>query len=118
MLAERLQGLLLILVGCTLMLLLYLAQQSGWLQARPPIPAGVRPDLLPVVTPLSCLLPLASLGAVGLCLVGIRKLLTPDTWQPPKHLDAVSRETFNLPPRARPVRRGSPLRRLLRRLLS
>lgn len=82
MFGERFQGLLLILLGLASMFLLFLARQSGWLDFRPPVPAGV-----PVISPLACLLPLAGLGALGLCLVGFKKLVAPDDWRPPKHLD-------------------------------
>jgi hypothetical protein len=86
MLRERLQGLLLIVAGCVALLLVHLAQQAGWFQLRPPTPPGLRPELLPVITPLSCLLPMVALGGLGLCLVGLKKLFAPDDWQPPKHL--------------------------------
>ena len=117
MLVERLQGLLMILAGCAAMVLIWFAQQNGWLQVRPPTPPGVRPELLPVVTPLSCILPMAAIGALGLCVVGVRRIVMPDAWQPPEHVRDVSRETSPLAPPPRRVRSKSPLRRLLRRLL-
>jgi hypothetical protein len=43
--------------------------------------------VLPTVTPLACLAPIVGFGALGLCLIGMKKLLWPDDWQPPKHLD-------------------------------
>jgi hypothetical protein len=120
MLGERLQGLLLILVGCASMVLIYFAQQAGWFQqARPPTPPGIRPEFLPVITPLSCVLPMAALGALGLCFIGFKRLVAPDDWNPPKHLDAgdVSRETFPTPAAPRPSGLAVWLRRLLRRLI-
>src|SRR5207248_9386594 len=87
MVAERLRGLLLILLGCASLMLVYLAQQNGWLQVRPPTPPGARPGLLPVITPLSCVLPMAAIGALGLFLAGLQKLLGGDDWQAPKHID-------------------------------
>ncbi len=85
---ERLLGLLLVLLGCGAMALIVLAQRAGWFQpVHVPLPAGARSAPLPILTPLSCLLPLASLGALALCLLGLYKLLAPDDWQPPKHLD-------------------------------
>jgi hypothetical protein len=118
MLADRLQGLLLILAGCACLSLIYLAQQNGWLhQARPPTPPGVSPDLLPVITPISCILPMAALGALGLCFAGAKKLIAPDDWQPPKHLEPVSRETPPVWQRRRGERR-SYLKRVIRRLIA
>lgn len=84
---ERLLGLLLFVLGCGVMALIVLAHQAGWFQpVRLPLPPGARPAPLPILTPLSCWLPMASLGALALCLLGLYKLLAPDDWQPPKHL--------------------------------
>lgn len=85
MLAERLQGLLLLFAGIGSMALIYLAQQHGWLQLRMPTPPGIRPELVPVVTPVSLIFPMATLGALALCWVGLKKLFDPDDWKPPKH---------------------------------
>ena len=85
MLGERLQGLLLILAGCASLALVYLVQQHGWLELRPPTPPGIRPEWVPVVTPVSCILPMAALGAVGLCWVGLKKLFSIDDGRPPRH---------------------------------
>ena len=84
---ERLQGLLLILAGCTTLVLVSLAQQHLADLLRPPAPPGVPSALVPTSSPFSCLLPLIGVGAVGLCLLGARKLLFPERWDPPKHRD-------------------------------
>ncbi len=86
MFGERLQGLLLILAGCATFALTYLAQQYLVPLGRVPVPPGSLPGLAPTASPLSCLLPLMGLGSAGLCFLGIKKLLAPDDWQPPKHL--------------------------------
>lgn len=84
---ERLQGLALILAGCVSLALVSFVQLSGWLQAlRPAPPPGVPGGLLPLLNPLYCLLFLVLIGALGLLLVGVKKLLAPDDRQPPKHL--------------------------------
>jgi hypothetical protein len=85
--SERLSGLLLFLAGTASLAAILLMQRAGWFQpTRLPLPAGLRPELVPVLTPLACVAPLATLGALGLCLLGLRKLLAPDDWEPPKHL--------------------------------
>jgi hypothetical protein len=117
MLPERLQGLLLILAGCLCLTLIYLAQQNGWLQqARPPTPPGVHPELLPVITPLSCVLPMAAMGALGLCFAGAKKLVAPDDWQAPKHIQPVSPEAADAGVPRR-VGHRSYLKRVIRRLI-
>jgi hypothetical protein len=117
MVAERLRGLLLILLGCVSLMLVYLAQQHGWLQLRPPTPPGARPELLPVITPLSCVLPMAAIGALGLCLAGLQKLLGGDDWQAPKHIDSLAPPPSPVAARTRPARSRSRLRRFIRRLI-
>jgi hypothetical protein len=72
---ERLQGLALFLVGSASLLLIYLAQQYGWLATRPPAPPGL--ENVPVVSPFACLVPLISIGSLGLCMVGLKKLFEP-----------------------------------------
>jgi hypothetical protein len=86
MLGERLQGFLLVLLGCATMVLIYLAQQGGWFGPRPPLPTGPGGVSLPTVSPLACLVPIIGVGALGLCLIGMKMLLWPDDWNPPKHL--------------------------------
>jgi hypothetical protein len=113
---ERVQGLLLILAGSASLMLIILAQQSGWLEVQPPLPPGMRPEGVPILTPLSCVLPMAAIGAIGLCFVGLQKLFAPDNWRPPKHLDHVSHETPEVP-RPRSSGLSLLLRRLIRRLI-
>lgn len=117
MVAERLRGLLLILLGCVSLMLIYQAQQHGWLQLRPPTPPGARPELLPVITPLSCVLPMAAIGALGLCLAGLQKLLGGDDWRAPKHGDSLAPPPSAAPARTGPARSRSRLRRFIRRLI-
>lgn len=86
MLRERLEGLLILLVGCGSLALIYSLQHSGWLQpARPPIPPGLAGQALPIINPIACILPLCVIGALGLCLVGLKRLFDPDDWRPPTH---------------------------------
>lgn len=86
MLRERLEGLLLLLAGCGSLALIAWLQQSGWLQpARPPLPPGLAGQPLPILNPIACLLPLGVIGALGLCLVGLKRLFDPDNWRPPRH---------------------------------
>jgi hypothetical protein len=47
---------------------------------------SISPNLPPVASPLACLLILIGIGSFGLCMLGVHKLLSPDDWQPPKHL--------------------------------
>jgi hypothetical protein len=81
---ERLQGLLLILLGLANLAFVILAQRSGWFEVRSPFPNP--PAYAPYVGPLTFVLGLAGILAVGLCIVGLKKLLDPDDWRPPKHL--------------------------------
>jgi hypothetical protein len=84
---ERLYGLLLILAGVACLALVVTAQQHGWFQPKLPGPLPGTGNLaVPIITPLSCFYPLAAIGSLGLCIVGVRKLLAPDDWRPPKHL--------------------------------
>jgi hypothetical protein len=86
--SERLVGLLLLLAGAAGLVLIYLMFQGGWFQPTRPVRLpGSRPDSLPALNPLFCLLPLMFLGSIGLALLGLRKFLTPDSWEPPRHQD-------------------------------
>lgn len=87
MLGERLKGLLLILAGSATLVLVSLAQQHLATLIRPPAPPGLPTMFVPLSSPFAWLLPMIGLGAVGLCLLGIRKLLFPENWDPPKHRD-------------------------------
>ena len=80
---ERLQGLLLILAGCAGLAIAYLIQQFPLQPPSPP--PGMPPGLVPA-SPMTCLLPMIGIGSVGLCLLGVKKLLFPDDWQPPRHM--------------------------------
>ena len=82
---DRLQGLLLILAGCISLVLLTHVQHYLAPLLQPPAPPGVPVALLPASSPFACLLPMIGLGSVGLGLLGIKKLLWPEDWQPPKH---------------------------------
>jgi hypothetical protein len=84
--SDRLEGFLLILAGCTIASITYLAQQYLLPLIAPPAPPGLPPGLTATASPITCVLPLIFLGSIGLCLVGAKKLLFPDDWQPPKHL--------------------------------
>jgi hypothetical protein len=84
---ERLQGLLLILAGCVSLGLVSLSLRGASLLPAPPLaPPGQPPELSALLTPLPVVLALIAVGGLGLCLVGLRKLLAPDDWQPPRHL--------------------------------
>ena len=83
---ERFEGFLLILAGCTISTLAYLAHQYVLPLIAPPAPPGLPAGLTTAASPIACVLPLIFLGSIGLCLVGAKKLLFPDDWQPPKHL--------------------------------
>ena len=84
---DRLEGFLLILAGCTISTLTYLAQQYLLPLIVPPTPPpGIPPGLIATASPIACVLPLIFLGSIGLCLIGAKKLLFPDDWQPPRHL--------------------------------
>ena len=85
MLRDRLQGLLLILAGCAGLVLVSHAQQFLAPLLQPPAPPGVPTALLPVASPFAWLLPMIGLGSLGLGLLGIKKLLWPEDWEPPKH---------------------------------
>lgn len=77
-LRQRLTGLALMLAGMLSLAAVSWAWQHGWLQpVHPPPPPGLRPDLLPIISPLSCIYPFLVLGAVGLFVVGLKQFLSP-----------------------------------------
>ena len=84
---ERLQGLALILAGGLSLALVHLLQQYLARSGRllPPILAQLEPG--PLTSPFNCLLGFVALGALGMILVGTKKLVFPDRWQPPVHRD-------------------------------
>ncbi|GEM_PF-6427733 len=72
---DRLTGLWLVLAGLGMLLVLRLLSQPG-LIPQPTPPPGF-PSGIPIVSPLSCLAPILALGAVGMILVGLKRLLFP-----------------------------------------
>ena len=73
---ERLIGLLLILGGAVGFGVVYLL----WLYAPAamPAPPGLPRNLLPLASPLNCILPVTVLGSGFLVLIGLRKLIVGD----------------------------------------
>lgn len=81
-LRERLTGLVLIVVGLASMAVLFwMFQNRGRFFVAPPPPPGMPGTMLPIVSPLDCMMPFAALGAVATVLEGFRRLLFPDVWQ-------------------------------------
>ena len=70
---ERLVGLGLILGG----LLAFAAVYVLWLltPAAIPAPPGIPRDLLPLTSPVNCILPISAIGASALVLIGLRKTI-------------------------------------------
>jgi hypothetical protein len=78
-LRERLVGLALIGLGFVGMGLVYLLWSAGaGLAPRPPLPPGMRPDLVPTLSPFTCILPLAAIASSLLVLEGVRRTILPD----------------------------------------
>jgi hypothetical protein len=75
-LEARLTGLALILGGCVGLGIVYLL----WLfaPATMPAPPGLPRDLLPLTSPLNCMLPVVGIGSSALVLIGLRKLILGD----------------------------------------
>jgi hypothetical protein len=73
---ERLIGLGLILLGLLGFGLVYLMWR--YVPAMTPVPAGIPRDLLPISSPLNCILPITAIGASLLVLVGLKRLIVPD----------------------------------------
>ena len=73
---ERLIGVLLILGGVVGFGVVYLL----WLYAPAaiPAPAGLPRNLLPLTSPLNCILPVTVIGSGFLVLLGLRKLIVGD----------------------------------------
>jgi hypothetical protein len=71
---ERLVGLGLILFGVLGFGLVYLMWKFG------PLLSPTAPGLpkFPILTPISCLVPVTAIGSCGLVLVGLRRLLFPE----------------------------------------
>jgi hypothetical protein len=76
---ERLVGLALIGVGFAgFGLVALLSWMEPLMMSRPPLPPGMRPDLVPTLSPFNCLLPLTAIGSAALVLIGLRRLVLPD----------------------------------------
>ena len=73
---ERLIGLLLILGGVVGFAVVYLLWRYA--PAAMPVPPGLPPNLLPLVSPLNCVLPVTAIGSGLLVLLGLRKLILAD----------------------------------------
>jgi hypothetical protein len=73
---ERLTGLGLILLGLLGFGVVYLL----WLYAPAsmPAPPGIPRNLLPLASPLNCLLPITAVGSSLLVLLGLKRLILPD----------------------------------------
>jgi hypothetical protein len=73
---ERLTGLAIILAGVVGFGLVYLL----WRYPPPtlPAPAGLPPGLLPIASPLNCMLPTVAIGSCALVLIGLRRLVLPN----------------------------------------
>ena len=81
-LQERLIGLVLVLIGLGGMLLVYLYYQHRDALPQPPAPPEMMPKMLPLLSPLACIMPLAALGSTALIFIGLRRLLFPETFGP------------------------------------
>jgi hypothetical protein len=83
-LRERLVGLALILAGLASMGVVYLFwQHRSTLVLAPPVPPpGLPPTMMPLASPLDCLMPFAALAATGLVVEGFRRLVFPDNYGP------------------------------------
>lgn len=81
-LQERLIGLVLVLSGLGGMLLVYLYYQHRDVLPQPPAPPGMTPRMLPLFSPLQCIMPLAALGSSALIFIGLRRMLFPETFGP------------------------------------
>lgn len=73
---ERLIGLLLMLGGVAGFGVVYLL----WLYAPAsmPVPPGLPRNLLPIASPLNCVLPMTAVGSSLLVLLGLKKLILAD----------------------------------------
>jgi hypothetical protein len=81
---ERLVGLLLVLAACGSLALLLSLREYAALLPRPPVAPGLPPQMGFLFEPLTCFGPLLLLGSLGMFLVGLRKLILPDEWRPPR----------------------------------
>ncbi len=78
-LRERLVGLGLVGLGFVGMGLVYLIWSFGASPTlRPPLPPGMRGDLVPNLSPFTCIAPLAGVASALLVLEGLRRIVMPD----------------------------------------
>ena len=70
---ERLVGLGLIFGGMLAFGGVYLIWQLAPVSI--PVPPGIPRDLLPLTSPVNCILPISAIGASALVLVGMRKVI-------------------------------------------
>ncbi len=75
-LEARLTGLALILGGVIGLAVVYLLWRFA--PAAMPAPPGLPRDLLPLTSPLNCMLPVVAIGSSALVLIGLRKLILGD----------------------------------------
>ena len=72
-LGERLIGLALILGGVIGFGIVFLMWRFA--PASMPVPPGLPRDLLPIVSPLNCILPIVAIGSSLLVLIGLKRLV-------------------------------------------
>jgi hypothetical protein len=73
---ERLVGLGLIALGMIGFGLLYLFWRIGPLM--PAAPPGMPSGLMPMLSPIACMVPVIGLGSCGLVLLGLKRLIFPE----------------------------------------
>lgn len=83
-LRERLVGLLLIAAGLASMGVVYwFWQHRTEIIPQPPVPPpGLPRGMMPMLSPLDCVVPIAALGATALTIEGFRRLVSPDVSGP------------------------------------
>jgi hypothetical protein len=78
---ERLQGLGLVVIGLAGLILVYVIYQSGGLPGAPeppPAPPGLQGlRVLPLISVTNCMVPLLTIGSMGLILLGMRRIADP-----------------------------------------
>ncbi|MBI4492275.1 MAG: hypothetical protein HY690_05730 [Chloroflexi bacterium] len=79
-LQERFAGLLLIGIGLAVLVILFAFWRGGFeTPVKVPLPAPMRPSMAFAFNPVVCAMPLISVGAVGLIVVGVRRLVSPES---------------------------------------
>ena len=73
---DRLIGLGLMVLGAGGFVLVYVIWTRGPL--LPAAPPGMPRGIMPLLSPLACLVPAVALASCGLILVGFRRLVSPD----------------------------------------